>query len=121
LFAKVTHYNRDKGRQGTSLIHAFRPGLDDEDSEFHVLALTRNAKGPIAKSIASDKYVTVVEGDLDDPGSLRKVFEDAIAKGGIWGVFAALSYPGLGANADGEERQGIVCALRISRFFVVSC
>lgn len=29
---------------------------------------------------------------------------------GIWGVFAVLAFPGLGASADGEERQGKMLA-----------
>jgi hypothetical protein len=37
---------------------------------------------------------------------MRKVYEDAKGSGGIWGVFCVLAFPGLGANADGEERQG---------------
>jgi hypothetical protein len=50
----------------------------------------------------------VVEGNLDSAESMRKVYEDAKTSGGIWGVFCFLAYPGLGANADGEERQGKV-------------
>jgi hypothetical protein len=54
------------------------------------------------------KHVTVVQGDLDSPESIRRIFEDQKDKGGIWGVFSVLAFPGLGANADGEERQGKV-------------
>lgn len=50
----------------------------------------------------------MVEGDLDDEDSMVRIFEIAKEEGGIWGVFVALAFPGLGANADGEERQGIV-------------
>jgi hypothetical protein len=52
--------------------------------------------------------ITVVEGDLDHPDSVVKAFEDARHEGGIWGVFAVLAFPGLGAEGDGEERQGKV-------------
>ncbi len=49
---------------------------------------------------------TVVEGNLDSPETVRRVFENAKEDGGIWGVFCVLVFPGIGANADGEERQG---------------
>jgi hypothetical protein len=40
---------------------------------------------------------------------MRKIFEDAKREhGGVWRVFYVLAFPGLGANADGEEKQGKV-------------
>lgn len=56
--------------------------------------------------------MTLVEGDLDIPSSISAIFDSAKTNGsgGIWGVFAVLAYPGLGANADGEERQGKLLA-----------
>ena len=96
------------GRQGKAACQALGPPLDDLPS-FHILALTRNAASPTAQRLASSmKHVTVVQGDLDSPESIRKIFEDQKNKGGIWGVFSVLAFPGLGANADGEERQGKV-------------
>jgi hypothetical protein len=52
--------------------------------------------------------ITLVEGDLNSPASIRKIFENAKdnENGGIWGVYVVLQCPGLGANADGEEAQG---------------
>ncbi|KAF5376279.1 hypothetical protein D9615_008517 [Tricholomella constricta] len=105
------------GKQGRSLISALRrsnasPNASGSESEatevnpFHILALTRKADSPAAKALAQEKHVEVVEGNLDDAQSLRKVFEDAKEKGGVWGVFCVLAFPGLGANADGEEKQG---------------
>ncbi|KAG6855248.1 hypothetical protein H0H87_006167, partial [Tephrocybe sp. NHM501043] len=101
------------GKQGTALITAL---LDSEGSTepnpFRILALTRNATTPAAKHLKSvGDRVTVVEGDLEDASSLRKVFEDAKNGGeGIWGVFSVQAYPGLGANADGIEKQGKILA-----------
>ncbi|KAF8069920.1 NAD(P)-binding protein [Lyophyllum atratum] len=107
------------GKQGRALISALRPaastGTNGSQPEaagsnnappFRILALTRKADSPSAKQLSQENHVDVVEGNLDDPLSLRKVFEDAKAKGGVWGVFCVLVYPGLGANADGEEKQG---------------
>ncbi|KAK7054895.1 hypothetical protein VNI00_003358 [Paramarasmius palmivorus] len=55
--------------------------------------------------------VTIVEGDLDSADTIRKVFEDAKKEGRtIWGVFCVLAFPGLGADADGEEKQGKMVA-----------
>ncbi|KAF7290320.1 NmrA domain-containing protein [Mycena chlorophos] len=95
------------GHQGRALIRAL---LEKEsDSEFHVLALTRSASSPAAQRLCSayGDRVRVVEGDLDAPAGIRRIFDDAKTMGdGIWGVFCVLAFPGLGANADGEEAQG---------------
>ncbi|KAF9254135.1 NAD(P)-binding protein [Marasmius fiardii PR-910] len=94
------------GRQGRSFINALTTPNSGSDSHFHILALTRNAKRASAQSLAS-KHVTVIEGDLDAPDSIRKIFESQRNEGhGIWGVFCVLAFPGLGVNADGEEKQG---------------
>ena len=104
------------GKQGRALISALRPAGAEAETEqpagngsFHLLALTRDASGPSATSLKSEPHVTVVQGDLDSEESLRKVFEDAGGKDAIWGVFMVLAFPGLGVNADGEEKQGKVC------------
>ncbi|KAJ4470784.1 NAD(P)-binding protein [Lentinula aciculospora] len=97
------------GRQGSSLINALKPSeleARPEDSEFHVLALTRNSKSPSARLLALQHHVTVIEGNLDSVTSIRGIFEEAKPKGGVWGVCCILAFPGLGANADGEEAQG---------------
>lgn len=93
---------------------------------YHVLALTRKPSGKVARELSEYDYVTVVEGDLDRMESVRRIFEDAKANtggdssvsdegddagaggGGIWGVFVALEFPGLGADAEAEERHGKV-------------
>ncbi|KIP04115.1 hypothetical protein PHLGIDRAFT_76496 [Phlebiopsis gigantea 11061_1 CR5-6] len=97
------------GKQGASLVAALRPA-DANAHEFQLLALTRSPTSPAARRLASQPHVKVVEGNLDAPASLRKVFDDAGGRGSIWGVFVVLAFPGLGANADGEERQGILVA-----------
>lgn len=102
------------GKQGKALIDALHPqSISSNTSEqpFHVLALTRQPRSPAAEQLALAEHVTVVEGNLDDTSSIRKVFEDAKTRGGVWGVFCVLMFPGLGANADGEEKQGKVCLL----------
>ena len=98
------------GKQGRSLIDALRPSdtTPSDGDKFNLLALTRNATAPAARRLASEPHVKVVQGDLDSADSIRKVFDAAGGKGSIWGVFSVLAFPGLGANADGEERQGIV-------------
>jgi uncharacterized protein YbjT (DUF2867 family) len=97
------------GRQGQALIRALRPDSSETQSPpFRVLALTRNSASTVAKGLLSESHVTVVEGDLNGSGSIRKIFEDAKPSGGVWGVFCVLAFPGLGANADAEEQQGKV-------------
>ncbi|KAF9245744.1 NAD(P)-binding protein [Melanogaster broomeanus] len=106
------------GKQGRSFIEALgrssSAGSEDPtqstEPAFRVLALTRKASGPRAQRLAKEKHVEVVEGDLDSPESIRKIFEDRKNKGGIWGVYCVLAYPGVGANDDGEERQGKMVA-----------
>ena len=104
------------GRQGRSLIASLlsTPPLESGantapgEPTFHILALTRKSTSPAAKQLSLEKNVTVVEGNLDSADSIRKIFEGAKTHGGVWGVFCVLAFPGLGANADGEENQGKV-------------
>ena len=101
------------GKQGQALIrallHAQEAAVAD-DHIYHIYALTRKASSPGAQALAErwKENLTVVEGDLDDRASISKIFGDTKGNGGIWGVFAVLAYPGLGAEADGEEEQGKV-------------
>ncbi|KAJ7671048.1 hypothetical protein B0H17DRAFT_1335528 [Mycena rosella] len=114
------------GKQGRALIQALRLGdieATSTEPEFHVWALTRTVSSPGANQIAAHnvRHVTVVPGNLDSPETVRKLFEDAKrGRGGIWGVFCVLAFPGLGANADGEEKQGKTLA-DISAEYGVSC
>ncbi|KAM5360207.1 hypothetical protein ACJZ2D_013917 [Fusarium nematophilum] len=102
------------GRQGRALIRALiHTETPSVDFECHVLALTRSASSEAAGSLLGKQgelagRITIVEGDLNDKDGIRKIFEDAVPTGGVWGVFAVLAYPGLTAKADIEERQGKV-------------
>ncbi|KAG4438282.1 hypothetical protein IFR05_006217 [Cadophora sp. M221] len=123
------------GKQGIALIKALLHPVPDQNSQqvppetpgteseirgdleehtYHIYALTRNASSPTAKSLAEkEAHITVVQGDLDNPGSIRTIFENVKKSGegrGIWGVFTVLAFPGLGVEADGEERQGKLLA-----------
>ncbi|KAH7335614.1 hypothetical protein B0J17DRAFT_670817 [Rhizoctonia solani] len=90
------------GQQGGSVIRAL-----SESEDYLCLALTRNLDSFKAQKLKSFKNVELVFGDLNDIEQLREIFEDVNSSpiGAIWGVFVALEYPGLGANAEGEERQ----------------
>jgi len=97
------------GRQGQALIHALL-GPAAPEGGWHVHALTRKASSPTAARLA-EKYpanLTLAEGNLEEKNSIVKVFEDAKTGGGIWGVFCVLAFPGMGADASGEENQGKV-------------
>ncbi|KAJ7077157.1 NAD(P)-binding protein [Mycena belliarum] len=105
------------GKQGRALIQALNLGTPESAPEFHVLALTRTVSSSAASELAThhSDHITVVEGNLDSPDTIRKIFEDAKQEhGGVWGVFCALAFPGLGASGDAEERQGkILCDLAV--------
>lgn len=97
------------GQQGLSLITALRPDENTDSEKYHVLALTRNKASLLAQALAQEKHVDVVEGDLNKPLSIVRIFEYAKEnQGGIWGVFMVLAFPGLRKNADAEETQGKV-------------
>jgi len=102
------------GKQGRAVIEALRPTANSDDIPFRALALTRSKSSPSAQWLVQERHVQVVEGNLDSAESMRKVYEDAKTSGGIWGVFCFLAFPGLGANADGEERQGKVPSFQSS-------
>jgi uncharacterized protein YbjT (DUF2867 family) len=111
----------------TATATAPRPDANGGDVQFHIYVLTRKADTPRSRQWAGEAAVVVVEGDLDRPESISKIFEDAKAAGagdgdgvaGIWGVYAVLAFPGLGAAADGEEKQGKVRGFRSFYFIFI--
>lgn len=79
------------GQQGGAVAAALA-GL-----EFELYALTRKPESPAARALA-ERGLTVVQGDLDDAGSLRK------ALAGRWGVYAVQNT--WEAGVAKEEEQG---------------
>ena len=61
------------GSQGGGLVRAI---LNDKDSEFSVRAITRNPDSEKARELAA-MGAEVVEGNIDDPSSMKKAFEGA--------------------------------------------
>ena len=107
------------GKQGSALIHALLQPTPDPNAtstpEYHIYALTRKISSPSAQHLLSaygTENLTLVEGDLDNPSSIAAIFETAKLDDGrgIWGVFAVMAFPGLGASTEGEERQGKLLA-----------
>lgn len=105
------------GKQGRSTIkYLLNPDQQaPQGIKFKVLALTRDTSSPSARQLLerNKKHassINLVQGDLEKPESIRKIFQDAASPDGhgIWGVFVALAYPGLGESAAGEIRQGKV-------------
>lgn len=104
------------GKQGCALIHSLlrpRLGASSLDIDYRILALTRNAASESARLLLKAEHehadhIQLVEGNLDDAKSIRKIFEDAQLEGGIWGVYMVLAYPGLGVASDDEVGQGKV-------------
>ncbi|KAK4444228.1 NAD(P)-binding protein [Podospora aff. communis PSN243] len=103
------------GKQGGATVRALlAPG---SPPDFHVWGMTRNSTGALAKGVADDARrlnaegrFQLVEGNLEDAEGVRKVFEMISAEGGIWGVFVAIAFPGLGVKDDREKDQGIMLA-----------
>jgi len=107
------------GKQGGATVRALlAPG---SPPDFHVWALTRNTASPIAKKIAdyaverkAADRVHLIQGNLEDAAGIRKVFETIAAEGGVWGIFVAIAFPGLGVKDDREKDQGIVRPSRVT-------
>ncbi|KAK7442796.1 hypothetical protein VKT23_016041 [Stygiomarasmius scandens] len=111
--SKIILVSGATGRQGRALIDALttadsQSSAPTDESDFHILALTRDTSSAAALALSKKRDVSVTAGNLDDVQSIRKIFEEYKTNnsGGIWGVFCILKFPGLGANADGEEQQG---------------
>jgi len=68
---------------------------------FAVRALTRDSAKPAARSLAQ-AGAEVVQGDLDDPASVRRALE------GAWGAFSVQNF--METGYDGEIRQGKLLA-----------
>lgn len=106
------------GQQGRGFVRAVLASSSSAAADIRILALTRNINSKSAQRLAAEVEkdektkgrVELVQANLDDAGSVRKVFEGEKSKlgGGIWGVFMVLAFPGLGADASGEVRQGKV-------------
>jgi nucleoside-diphosphate-sugar epimerase len=101
--AKIILIVGSTGKQGQALIAALNATQKDgDDTEFHMLALTRNPAGASAAP-----NVTAVKGDLEKPEEIKSIFEDYKKKETpIWGVFCVLAYPGLGGSSEPETKQG---------------
>jgi uncharacterized protein YbjT (DUF2867 family) len=99
------------GKQGQALIRALlHPTTTGAEPDCHIYALTRNPSSLAAQHLTETypSNFTIVGGNLEDRDSVIKIFEDVKKDGGIWGVFCALAFPGMGVEASGEERQGKV-------------
>lgn len=104
------------GRQGRAFIHAlFNSSNADgpNDSAYHIWAVTRNTAAPATSLLLEAeqnhaKDITVIQGDLNNAARTKEIFTEIAAKGGIFGAFIVLAYPGLGNKSDEEERQGKV-------------
>lgn len=105
------------GKQGRATVKFL---LDPDETrpsgiKFKVQALTRDTSSESARQLLERNKqhmdnISLVQGNLDKADSIRNIFQDAASsKGcGIWGVFVALAYPGLGESAEGEIKQAKV-------------
>ncbi|PSS06762.1 hypothetical protein M430DRAFT_46100 [Amorphotheca resinae ATCC 22711] len=106
------------GKQGRALIrallHGLPPIMPSAEDEYRIYALTRSSSSAAAKALReseNEERLQIVEGDLDDRESIVRIFERVSGEeGGFWGVYCVLEFPGLGADATGEERRGKLLA-----------
>ncbi|KAI1656401.1 nucleoside-diphosphate-sugar epimerase family protein [Daldinia decipiens] len=90
------------GKQGGAVVSA----LLKANTDFEILALTRDAQSASAQRLAQKSpKIKLVTGDMDTP---ENIFRNAreIAKTPIWGVFSVQVAIGGGANVRREEAQG---------------
>jgi uncharacterized protein YbjT (DUF2867 family) len=80
------------GKQGGATARALK------GKGFNIRAMTRKPESEAASAIARDTGAALVEGDLNDPSSLKR------ALSGAWGVFAVQNT--WEAGVAGEEEQG---------------
>jgi NmrA-like family len=96
---------------------AFIDQIGVSHPRIRIYALTRSPDSETARRLlATGKVERLVRADLNDPQSVRQVFEDAKTSspssdnGGIKVVFAVLPFVGLGKDTEVERRQGKVRA-----------
>lgn len=82
------------GSQGSSVLRALT-----SSGSYQVKALTRNANSDKAKRLASNKDVSIVEADLDNPKSLNNALK------GCYGAFVVTDFTAHLANK--EIQQGV--------------
>ncbi|KAK4206895.1 hypothetical protein QBC37DRAFT_107373 [Rhypophila decipiens] len=111
---------------------------DPPTISWDILAVTRNPSSPRAKSLLqllpsaaaaapeteppSHHTISLIQGDLDQPSTIRAIFSDHQ----IWGVFTVLMYPGVGKTSKMtddtqqhiEVRQGKLVADLATEFGV---
>merc|ERR1711977_407576 len=90
------------GKQGGAVIDALA-----SNSDFTLLAQTRNAAGAGAQKLQSKgNNIKVVEGDQDDvPGLFANA--QKVAEKGIWGVYSVQVSQGKGVTHEGESKYQI--------------
>ncbi|KAI1768628.1 NAD(P)-binding protein [Hypoxylon sp. FL1150] len=90
------------GKQGGAVIKA----LLKANTDFEILALTRDAQSASAQKLAkSSPKIKLVTGNLDDAESIFSKAKE-VTKKPIWGVFSVQAAIGGGANSRKEEVQG---------------
>lgn len=89
------------GKQGGSAIKALL--ANPPPFPFHILALTRRSTSKSAQTLAANPKITVIEGDIHDPG---QIFSKAGGVGSVWGVFC-VTIPSMKKDVEEKEmKQG---------------
>lgn len=91
------------GKQGGAVVEAL---LALKESDFIILAVTRDAKSAAAKRLtAKSNAIKLVAGNLDDAPALFQAAKE-VHPGVIWGVFLVQVSTGKGVTLESEVAQG---------------
>ena len=82
------------GRQGGAVVRHMRP------NGWKLRALTRNPSSYAVKQFASQR-VGLVQGDLDDPGSLDRAARD------VYGIYSVQDFSTVGAKREVRQRKNL--------------
>ncbi|KAK0707973.1 hypothetical protein B0H67DRAFT_495474 [Lasiosphaeris hirsuta] len=96
------------GKQGGAVIDALLD-LDEDGSQFTLLAATRDASSNSAKRLAAKSpngNIKLVQGNLDDVLALLDEAKRVNGGNPIWGIFSVQVSLGPGVTVEGEIAQG---------------
>lgn len=104
------------GNQGGAVVKALK------DTDFEILALTRNPESPAATKLANTSAnIKLVQGDLDNPNAVFKKAQE-ITKSPIWGVYSVQAKPSGAVSMEVTQGKGLIDAAIAAnvQFFVYS-
>lgn len=97
------------GRQAKAFIDSLQ-STSEIPSDFKIILLLQHSSSSSATTLGTHTNVKYLKGDLDNPETIRKVFDGEGGKTCIWGMFVVRSSNRSRKDATKEE-QGIVSSI----------